>query len=539
MVGSGGFPPCDHASALLASFSSSCDKHHHFDIWSYGSSSSGSPAVIPPFTPKVLEVTPFNRMVGALVVSPKRMQSLPKCVDHIQVPELHSYTLLAQSGIDCPSTSAQESFPFSFDPTFMPSSSLYNGKLRADRLYGDSERHSYVDDSGQEVISYPNGFSPHRYDSNHLDLNMDGELTPDELARYVNGSDFSKSPAVVVSREADNFKVYFDGRLSRKQALDMLTSLQDGKFIDFQTKQVSVELMTYNAVRNILSYCQVTFTWDVGGKIPWEYKITTVGVDKIKHPSTWQLLLMLAILLALVINVGMEVTDILHHLRKFSASSYFTDPFNLIDWLHVAFLVGSVVSWLLLHSKARGFILKPDYPILFYGPEYGSSRRVSSASSQELPGDFESPIAVTNFAKARRLRTNNQAEYDFLLLLDSVKVMASAENTYAFFAGMSISLFVFRMLKSLDFQERMGMVTRTIGRASSDLFHFLLLFMIVFVGYAIVGVFLFGHQYEVLFPLLASCVILTTVAGDVKLELGLQDSRHEAAGHMCQERHPR
>ncbi|EKX32346.1 hypothetical protein GUITHDRAFT_121487 [Guillardia theta CCMP2712] len=494
--GSGGFPPCVNASALLASFSSSCENHNHFDIWSYGSSSSGPPVVIPPFTPKVLEVTPFNRMVGALVVSQKRMQSLPTCVDHIQDPGLHNYTLLAQSSINCPSTSAQESTPFGFDPTFMPSSSLYNGELRADRFYGDSERHSFVDDSGQEVISYPYGFFPHRYDSNHLDLNMDGELTPDELARDVNGSDFSKSPAVVVSLEADNFKVYFDERLSRKQALDMLTSLQDGKFIDFQTKQVSVELMTYNAVRNILSYCQVTFTWDVGGKIPWEYKITTVGVDKIKHPSTWQLLLMLAILLALVINVGMEVTDILHHLRKFSASSYFTDPFNLIDWLHFAFLVGSVVSWLLLHSKARAFSLKVGYPILFYGPEYGSSRRVSSASSQGSAANFESPIAVTSFAKARRLRTNNQAEYDFLLLLDSVKAMASAEDMYAFFAGMSIVLFVFRMLKSLDFQERMGMVTRTIGRASSDLFHFLLLFMIVFVGYAIVGVFLFGHQYE-------------------------------------------
>ncbi|EKX32347.1 hypothetical protein GUITHDRAFT_121488 [Guillardia theta CCMP2712] len=532
--GSGGFPPCVNASALLASFSSSCENHNHFDIWSYGSSSSGPPVVIPPFTPKVLEVTPFNRMVGALVVSQKRMQSLPTCVDHIQDPGLHNYTLLAQSSINCPSTSAQESTPFGFDPTFMPSSSLYNGELRADRFYGDSERHSFVDDSGQEVISYPYGFFPHRYDSNHLDLNMDGELTPDELARDVNGSDFSKSPAVVVSLEADNFKVYFDERLSRKQALDMLTSLQDGKFIDFQTKQVSVELMTYNAVRNILSYCQVTFTWDVGGKIPWEYKITTVGVDKIKHPSTWQLLLMLAILLALVINMGMEVTDILHHLRKFSASSYFTDPFNLIDWLHFAFLVGSVVSWLLLHSKARAFSLKVGYPILFYGPEYGSSRRVSSASSQELPGDFESPIAVTSFAKARRLRTNNQAEYDFLLLLDSVKAMASAEDMYAFFAGMSIVLFVFRMLKSLDFQERMGMVTRTIGRASSDLFHFLLLFMIVFLGYAIVGVFLFGHQYEGMSNLSSACKTLAMMLFNLDSTLFYSSLSHSSSDGAVQ-----
>eukprot|EP00960_Hanusia_phi_P077139 768654-Hanusia_phi.AAC.5 len=343
--GSGGFPACVNATSLLASFSSSCDNHYHFDIWSFGSSSAGPPAVIPPFTPKVLEVTPFNRLLGALVLTQKRMKSLPTCVDRIQDPGLRNYTLLAQSAIDCPSSSAQESSPYGFDPSFMPSSSLYDGKLRANRFYGDSERHAFLDDSGQRVLSYPFGFFPHRYDSNHLDVNMDGELTPDELARDVNGSDFSKSPAVVVSGEADNFKIYFDERLSRKQAMDMLTSLQDGKFVDFQTKEVSVELMTYNAVRNVLSYCQVTFSWDVGGKIPWEYKITTVSIDKIKHPGAWQLLLMIVIVLALAVNVGMEVADILQHLRKFALTSYVSDLFNLIDWLHFTFLLGSVASW--------------------------------------------------------------------------------------------------------------------------------------------------------------------------------------------------
>ncbi|EKX37773.1 hypothetical protein GUITHDRAFT_116079 [Guillardia theta CCMP2712] len=52
------------------------------------------------------------------------------------------------------------------------------------------------------------------------------------------------------------------------------------------------------------------------------------------------------------------------------------------------------------------------------------------------------------------------------------------------------------MLKSLDFQERMGLVTRTIARASSDLWHFMLLFLLVLYGYSVVGHMLFGHQYE-------------------------------------------
>mmetsp|Transcript_45673 Transcript_45673/g.143366 ORF Transcript_45673/g.143366 Transcript_45673/m.143366 type:complete len:124 (-) Transcript_45673:27-398(-) len=105
-----------------------------------------------------------------------------------------------------------------------------------------------------------------------------------------------KSPNVVVRKEADNLKIYFDERLSRQQAMNMLTSSEDGKFIDFETNEVSVELIAYNAVRNILSYCKVTFSWDVGGKIPW--------------------------------NIGMEVTDKLHHRRKFSVVAYAK---NMID----------------------------------------------------------------------------------------------------------------------------------------------------------------------------------------------------------------
>jgi hypothetical protein len=38
----------------------------------------------------------------------------------------------------------------------------------------------------------------------------------------------------------------------------------------------------------------------------------------------------------------------------------------------------------------------------------------------------------------------------------------------------------------------MGLVTRTIQEAASDLFHFFILFFIVFVGYACVGSILFG-----------------------------------------------
>lgn len=70
-------------------------------------------------------------------------------------------------------------------------------------------------------------------------------------------------------------------------------------------------------------------------------------------------------------------------------------------------------------------------------------------------------------------------------------------------------MFVFRILKGLNFQERMGLVTRTIEAALSDLMHFFALFGIVFAGYACVGHLLFGHQFMGMQDLSSSALTLT------------------------------
>jgi len=43
-------------------------------------------------------------------------------------------------------------------------------------------------------------------------------------------------------------------------------------------------------------------------------------------------------------------------------------------------------------------------------------------------------------------------------------------------SGTTVILFVFRILKALDFQPIMGVVTRTLWAASADMAHFVVLF---------------------------------------------------------------
>ena len=75
----------------------------------------------------------------------------------------------------------------------------------------------------------------------------------------------------------------------------------------------------------------------------------------------------------------------------------------------------------------------------------------------------------------------------------------------------AVILFVLRLLKALDFQPRMALVTRTISNAFMDLIHFVALFAIIFLGYVVAGYLLFGHQFQSFSTLGYSCQFLILV----------------------------
>ncbi len=62
--------------------------------------------------------------------------------------------------------------------------------------------------------------------------------------------------------------------------------------------------------------------------------------------------------------------------------------------------------------------------------------------------------------------------------------------------GVALILTILRMLKFLDFQKRLGVVTRTVQHAATDLFHFGILFAIVVGGYTVLGFVAFGSAID-------------------------------------------
>ena len=71
------------------------------------------------------------------------------------------------------------------------------------------------------------------------------------------------------------------------------------------------------------------------------------------------------------------------------------------------------------------------------------------------------------------------------------------QSIYISICGANLFFFLLRLFKLLDFQPRIGILTRTISRAMEDLMHFFVLMVIVMFVYTMMGNILFGPTVSV------------------------------------------
>jgi hypothetical protein len=158
--------------------------------------------------------------------------------------------------------------PFGSDPTFLRFSSVYDGKARIEDLYYESERITANASVMNKTIQVPVGgiaFWPHSYEPLR---NYNGSSEPmreqhEKVAKLVHQLDRNK------------FKLYFDERLTAKHANDMVSFIQDGGFIDEKTRQITLEVLTFNADLDQVAILRVLFDWEISGRIMWDYTMNT------------------------------------------------------------------------------------------------------------------------------------------------------------------------------------------------------------------------------------------------------------------------
>jgi hypothetical protein len=190
-------------------------------------------------------LTPFNRLVGALMITQRRVVTADCKLTNSDIQNYIDFG----SGLDCLGDSLDPT-PYGRDPVFTTTSSLYSGDLAVSDYYQVSEL--ALDMNGE--LSSPYGFFPHFYDA----MNFDGENSS------VVGKNLSlKDPTLIVPELANEFKLYFDERLDYHQADRMLTYMKDGGFIDDHTQEISVEMNTLNPEFGFFSTFRFMFYFQV------------------------------------------------------------------------------------------------------------------------------------------------------------------------------------------------------------------------------------------------------------------------------------
>ena len=142
---------------------------------------------------------------------------------------------------------------------------------------------------------------------------------------------------------------------------------------------------------------------------------------------------------------------------------YFQSGWNYLD---VASLVANLYlafQWVSIVQRARSFEIQDRYEV------YKSLTRTG-----------------------RMLEIEDGGLDAMMNMFNDVTALSGSMQQYSSLTGLCLILLIVRLLKMLDFQKRMGVVTRTIETAFNDLGHFFILFALVFLAYGALANVSFG-----------------------------------------------
>eukprot|EP00937_MAST-01D_sp_MAST-1D-sp2_P003230 g3230.t1 len=376
-----------------------------------------------------------NRVLGGVLLGQKR-DSVYECATVVRSTDGREHTLGACSG-DAPNgtTAKLWSEPYGSDPCYLQTSALYNSDLNRTGL-----------------ARMPFGFSP----------------------------DMFSGRASVTS-----FPVYFDTDLGAERTQLLLRYLKDGFYIDAQTRELDVKMILYNAFHRFFCVAEVTFVFEKGGVIRLVHSVRALRTE-LYATSADNFRLALEGLWALLVlwNIGMELGELYHSVRAgvkhehkrcgdsrnwakgawggFLAYSF--DLWNAVDWANIVVQVQIAVAWGEFYLRfARDFAPRDRYD-----------------------GALADLHAKSNFLKVGAGFAAVQDVFQQASSMNALMARYTALNV------VSVILMTLRVIKLLDFQARLGLVTRTLAKAAMDLCHFFSVFVLVLCTYAFVGHISFG-----------------------------------------------
>ena len=446
---SGQLPPCVSAKKLQQTYS--CSDMHRFELLQYLKAGEVVPDPRRAKMNVLRSLTPSNNLIGSVILTQYRVP-ISTCSSST-TPGMDNFTTL--HGVQCADTAEVDSKPFGVDPAFTQSSTLFDGKHTPQDFYNLSTETFTTSQTGTPTVT-PYGFFPYQWDCARKE---------------------PKNASQIWGSSVDEFKLYFDGRISHDQAQMLLQYMQDGRFFDVSTSRFKLEMITYNAEVKLFSTWTFIFDWQRTGDISWDYALQIVNMED--DDTNLNLFVSGLALFLLAFHLAIDLRTMYQHFVAMKIKKYFFSIFNTIDWVNFVIQIVAWQYWYKIRSNIAAFKMSASPNVL--------------ASPQ---------------AKFRPFTTNAEQEYQLLELIDQISTLGDLQGYHSSYAGISIILFVLKMIAALHFQPKMGLITRTLERAGGNMAHYIALYSLVFVGYAVVGNLMFGSLYSGMATLSMTCQTL-------------------------------
>jgi len=380
---------------------------------------------------------------------------------------------------------------YGVDPVFKSGEDLYDSDLAS-----EDQVIKYYNCSDLETASYPAGsryaedgvkgiYCQELYNENQLPYGFH-YLSMQNNPLYKNG-----------------FPVFFDINLNNERANDYFGYVQQGYYIDEDnTRDVTAQLLTYNAELRTFANVKITWTFAVAGKIDIKHAIQAVRVELYTDAAD-KVRLAMEILMAVfsVMALAIEMSELVESRQKYgTVKAYFRSAWNYIDLLSITIqIVCTIYWWIFVFAYALPFDVSPKP-----GGRYEVYADLDAkANFLRLGGSCYTDSAVPDGESVEQNELNckpnlvrGKAMQDLGSMLNDIQKCGDILAFYMTLSGINIILMISRSLKLMDFQPRLGIVTKTLARASSDILHFMVVFGVVFMGYVMMGTLVFGYKIK-------------------------------------------
>ena len=378
----------------------------------------------------------------------------------------HGFESLVEECHSDASAGAQHA-PFGVDPVFLPTTSMYRDEFLLSDHY---PRRSVIPD-----VKPGNGpFTAAPIELINNRTNVPYGFLP--IQRFL--------PPQYVDKDKD-FSIFFDVNFDSAQANNILDYIDQGFFFDRQTQAVILDGLYYNPDLLTFTYLKITVTIDPSGFYSLQRKIAPFSVDNYRTTTD-----LFRAFLEVIVNI-MLVLDVIYELRQVYTDGrrYWWRWSNLFDWCHFIVQGSCWLFWVHLQLLYQRFDPRPRYYV-YHDLEAEANFLALNASSDSGLLTEADGINVDDSSNTPTQYTNLAALNHMLL---SAATISGELTSYRFLQMLSITMFLARLLQAMHFQPRLGLVTRTIVAAGTDILHWLLLFIIVWIYFVIAGHLSFGN----------------------------------------------